>query len=48
MSYGRKEGLIYARETVKQLGNNLLFIYHIPVDEAIIDELADNSRVRVL
>ena len=47
MHYGREEGPIYAGETVKQLGNIPLFIYHIPVDEALIDKLLDNSRVRV-
>ena len=47
-NYDRKEGPIYVGETVKLLGNIPLFIYHIPVDEALIDELVDNSRVRVL
>lgn len=46
MNYGREEGPIYAREAVKQLGNIPLFIYHIPVDEALVDKLLDNWRGR--
>ncbi len=48
MNYARKEGPIYVGDTIKQLGNIPLFIYHIPVDEALIDELVANSRVRIL
>ncbi len=48
MNYGSEEGPIYTGETVKLLGNIPVFIYHIPVDDALIEELLDNKRVRVL
>ena len=48
MNYGSRQDPIYAGRNKERLGNIPVFIYHIPVNEELIDELVATPQVRVL
>ncbi len=47
MEYGELKNPIYGSETRKRLGNIPVFLYHLPVDEDLINEILRLKAVRV-
>lgn len=46
MEYGSLEHPVYGKETRQRLGRLPVFLYHVPVDESLVNELLDIEAVR--
>ena len=48
MEYGSLDKPVYGNKTRNRLGKLPVFLYHVPVDESLLDELVDIQAVRAL
>jgi hypothetical protein len=48
MEYGYPDKPVYGKKTQNRLGGLPVFLYHVPDDEKLLNELADMEAVRVL
>lgn len=46
MEYGERNNPVFGKNTRKRLGNLPVFLYHVPVDEDLVDELLQIPSVR--